>query len=73
MTAVGAAAMPTKLLVTVTLQRSVPPPPLIEPLHWVTAVTGSVRVLVVIVHVASGTPAEPWHSRTVTSPCRPWA
>jgi hypothetical protein len=39
---------------------------LIELLHWVTAVTGLVRVLVVVVQAAVGSPAAPWHSRTVT-------
>ena len=34
---------PTNSFVTFTLQRSVPPPPLIELLHWVTAVTGLLR------------------------------
>ena len=50
---------PTKLLVTNTLHRSVPPPPLIEPLHCVTAVTGWLTGLVVLVHEVVGTPAEP--------------
>lgn len=66
-TAVTAGLRPTKLFVTTTLHRSVPPPPLIEPSHCVTAVTGSLSGVVVFVHVASGTPAEPVHSRTVTT------
>ena len=36
------------LLVTVTLQRSVPPPPLIESLHWFTTVTGRLMFHVVV-------------------------
>lgn len=54
------------MLVITTLQRSVPPPPLIELLHWFTAVTGSVREEVVSVQAAVGSPAAPWHSWTVT-------
>jgi len=50
---------PMKLFVTWTLQRSVPPPPLIAVLHCVTAVTGSPRTLVWIEHDASGSPAAP--------------
>ena len=50
---------PTKLLVTLTLQRRVPPPPLIELLHWVTFVTGLVRFFVVSVQAALGLPAAP--------------
>jgi len=56
---VGGGVIPTKLFVTRMLHRSVPPPPLIEPLHCVTAVTGSLNGVVVFVHVASGTPADP--------------
>ena len=63
--AVAPAAVPTKLLVTRTLQRRVPPPPLIEPLHCVTWVTGLVRLDTWVAHVA-GAPAPPLHSRTVT-------
>ncbi|MEJ7696052.1 MAG: hypothetical protein WKF78_05370 [Candidatus Limnocylindrales bacterium] len=59
-------SMPTKLLVTWTLQRREPPPPLVDPLHWSTAVTGAGRTLVLVVQAASGSPAAPWHSRTVT-------
>jgi hypothetical protein len=66
-TAVTVAVTPTKLFVTTTLHRSVPPPPLIEPLHCATAVTGWPREVVVFVQVAVGTPAEPVHSRTVTT------
>ena len=43
--AVGAGSTPTKLLMTRTLQRSVPPL-LMDPLHWVTEVTGCVRTVV---------------------------
>ena len=50
---------PMKSFVTSTLQRSVPPPPLIASLHWVTAMTGSVRRVVSVVHDASGSPAAP--------------
>lgn len=50
---------PTKLLMTWTLQRSVPPPPLIELLHCVTAVTGRVRLVVFVVQAAVGSPAAP--------------
>jgi hypothetical protein len=50
---------PMKLFVTWTLQRSVPPPPLIAPLHCVTAVTGSPRTFDWIEHDASGSPAAP--------------
>ena len=50
---------PKKLFVTLTLQRSVPPPPLIELLHCVTAVTGLVRLVVLTEHAAVGTPAAP--------------
>ena len=50
---------PTKLLLTTTLQRSVPPPPLIESLHWVTWVTGEVRIWVVVWQDALGSPAAP--------------
>ena len=56
---------PTKLLVTFTLQRSVPPPPLIESLHWLTTVTGRRMFQTVVLHEAVGSPAAPWHSRTV--------
>jgi hypothetical protein len=41
------------------LQRSVPPPPLMESLHCVTAVTGVVRTFVVVVQAACGAPAAP--------------
>src|ERR1035437_9695440 len=57
---------PEKLVVTTTLHRLVPPPPLIESLHWVTAVTGLVRTVVLSVQAALGAPAAPWHSWTVT-------
>src|SRR5687768_13849412 len=65
-TAVSFGSISTKLLVTSTLHRRTPPPPLIESLHWVIAVTGSVRSSVTVVQAVSGTPAEPVHSRTVT-------
>jgi hypothetical protein len=62
---------PMKLLVMVTLQRRTAPPPLAEPLHCVTEVTGSLRLVVVVVHACPrapsvGSPAEPRHSWTVT-------
>ena len=57
--AVEPGLMPTKSLMTVTLQRSVPPPPLIELLHCVTAVTGLVRLRTVVEHAAVGLPAAP--------------
>jgi hypothetical protein len=57
--AVAPVLRPMKSFVTWTLQRSVPPPPLIEPLHWVTAVTGSVKEVVVVEQAASGSPAAP--------------
>ena len=57
--AVVPALTPLKLFVTRTLQRRVPPPPLIESLHWVTAVTGEERDVVWVVQAASGTPAAP--------------
>src|SRR4029077_18281055 len=63
---VVAGTLPVYSFVTATLQRSVPPPPLVELLHWVTAVTGAVRLWVVVVQAACGAPAAPWHSRTVT-------
>ena len=70
--AVARAFSPMKLFVTRTLQRSVPPPPLVEALHCVTAVTSVVSLVVLVVQAASGSPAAPWHSRTVTSPIRRW-
>jgi len=55
------------------LQRSVLPPPLVELLHCVTAVTGVVSTFVVVEQAkppvplpSVGAPAEPRHSRTVT-------
>ena len=63
--AVAPGLRPTKLLVTLTLQRSVPPPPLIESLHWLTVVTGRFMRQTVVRHEAVGSPAAPWHSRTV--------
>ena len=64
--AVGLGVTPAKLLVTEALQRTVLPPPLPEELHWVTAVTGCARVVVVLVQLAVGAPAAPWHSLIVT-------
>lgn len=55
---------PTKLFVTWTLHRSVPPPPLIESLHWLTRVTSRFISHVFVVHAAVGWPAAPWHSWT---------
>ena len=63
---IGLGSSATYVFVRLTLHRSVPPPPLIEPLHWTTEVTGSVRIETSTVHAASGFPAGPWHSRTVT-------
>ena len=65
-TATGAGATPTKWFVTTTLHLNVPPAPLVEALHCVTAVTGAVSVSVVMAQAAVGSPAAPWHSRTVT-------
>ena len=48
-----------KLLVTWTLQRSTLPPPPLEPLHCVTAVTGWPSASVVVVQTVSGAPAAP--------------
>src|SRR5450756_1898741 len=66
--AVAPGLTPMKLFVTLTLQRSVAPPPLSELLHCVTAVTGLVRTVVLLVQLAcvAGGPAAPCHSRTVT-------
>ncbi len=58
-TGVDVALTPTKVLVTWTLQRRVPPPPLVAPLHCVTAVSGSASTFVCTVHAASGSPAAP--------------
>ena len=57
--AVAPVLSPTNLFVTLTLQRSVPPPPLIEPLHWLTDVTSVELNLVVMAHAAAGAPAAP--------------
>ena len=56
---------PTKLFVTRTLQRNVPPLPLMESLHWLTLVTSRFMFQCVVLHDACGSPAAPWHSRTV--------
>jgi hypothetical protein len=61
-----------KLFVTDTLHRSVPPPPLAEPSHWMTDVTGAARLVVVVVQKwprapSVGSPADPRHSWTVTT------
>ena len=45
---------PTKLFVIVALQLSVAPPPLADPLHWMTEVTGVVREVVVVVQAWPG-------------------
>lgn len=58
--------IPKNRFVTPTLHLSVPPAPLIEWLHCVTAVTGCVRTFVVVTQDARGSPAAPWHSVTVT-------
>jgi hypothetical protein len=58
-----------KRLVTVTEQITTPPPPLPEPLHCWTSVTGSADVVVVVAHVpppAPIGPAAPVHLVTVT-------
>jgi hypothetical protein len=56
-----------KLFVMSTLHRSVLPPPQAVSLHCVTAMTGSARTVGGSdEHNASGSPAAPWHSRTVT-------
>jgi hypothetical protein len=48
---------PTKLFVTLTLQRSVPPAPLVALLHCVTLLTGAFRFFVTTVQAAVGTTA----------------
>src|SRR5674476_1659052 len=50
--AVAPGLRPTKLFVTLTLHRSVPPPPLSTALHCVTAVTGLVRTFVSVLQSA---------------------
>src|SRR5450759_3787527 len=59
--AVAPGLRPTKLFVTLTLQRSVAPPPLSALLHCVTAVTGLVRLVVLFVQLVcvAGGPAAP--------------
>ncbi len=59
-------ATPMNSLVTSTLHRSVPPPPFVDALHCEMVVTGALSVSVVVEQEASGSPAAPWHSRTVT-------
>jgi hypothetical protein len=63
--AVAPVLRPMNLLVTTTLQRRVPPPPLIEALHWLTDVTSLVRLLTVVTQGA-GTAADPRHTWIVT-------
>jgi hypothetical protein len=50
---------PTNSFVIWALQLSVPPPPLMELLHCVTAVTGVVRTFVLVEQAACGAPAAP--------------
>ena len=69
----GLGLTPMKSFVIWALHRMVPPPPLIELLHWLTTVTGPVNDIVVFVHAAVGSPAAPWHSRTVTTAVPPAA
>jgi hypothetical protein len=57
--AVAPVFMLTKSLVTLTLQRTVAPPPLSASLHWVTLVTSLLRFHVVTLHEAVGAPAAP--------------
>ncbi len=57
--AVAPGLTPSNSLRTWTLQRRVPPPPLIASLHWVTVVTGSVRTAVLVSQAACGSPAAP--------------
>lgn len=57
--AVAPVFMPTKSLVTLTLQRTVAPPPFSPLLHWVTLVTSRLRCHVVTLHEAVGAPAAP--------------
>ena len=58
-------AAPVMLLMTCTLQVTVPPPPLPEPSHCLTWVTSWVDGVVVVVHGRAAL-AAPWHSLTVT-------
>ncbi len=53
------------LLMMVTEQVTVPPPPLPEPLHCVTEVTSASDSVIVVVQVGSA-PAAPEHSMSVT-------
>lgn len=70
--AAGAGAtvgLPLKWLMTVTEHLTTPPPPLPEPLHCWTSVTGSADVVVVVAQVpapAAMGPAAPTHLVTVT-------
>src|SRR6185369_17269327 len=52
--AVECGLTPTHVFVTRTLQRSVPPPPLIESLHWVTRVTRRLMSQTFVLQLACG-------------------
>ena len=56
---------PTQLLTTCTVHATVPPPPLPEPLHWVTAVVAVFAGVMLLVQVRAAC-AAPWHSVTET-------
>lgn len=57
--AVAPGLRPMNSLEIWTLQRSVPPPPLIASLHWVTEVTGSIRMVVLVEPATCGSPVAP--------------
>jgi hypothetical protein len=57
--AVAPGLRPTKSFVTLTLQRTVEPPPLRTPSHCLTLVTGRVRTRTVVLQAAVGAPAAP--------------
>jgi hypothetical protein len=57
-------AVPVMLLMTLTSHVTVPPPPLPEPLHWVTEVMSRVDPVVSVMHVG-GALAAPLHTLIV--------
>lgn len=60
-------ALPVMLLITSTVQVTVPPPPFPEPLHWLTVVTSDAELVVDEVQdIDEGELAAPWHSFRVT-------
>jgi hypothetical protein len=58
-------ATPVMLLTMCTLHVTVEPPPLPEPLHWVTEVVSWLDGVVEVVQVSAAW-ANPWHSLIVT-------